>query len=226
MTYVAGILALSPSAYWRMGDSDSTMAAAVGPSGSYINTPTLSQAGALVGNTDTAVRFTSAQSEYATVTHTAALNLGDAFSIAAWVKRADAVDLQCIVTKGANAYALQFEFGNKPTLTVPEVAHIVSTAAALTDTTSWHFIVATKNGATAKMYVDGIEDSVPQGSATATNNTDALEIGRWHGGGSGQLNATLDEVALFTFALTGPQVAALYAAATSPPVSAFLLGGM
>jgi phytoene dehydrogenase-like protein len=227
--YSDAVIALSPSAYWRMGDSSgTTMAAAVGPSGSYFNTPTLAEAGALTGDSDTAVRFTAAQSEYASVANNTALDLGNTFTIVAWVKRADALDLQTIVTKGDDAYALQFEFSNKPTLTRPGVAHIVSTADPIDDT-NWHMIAVTKSGATARMFVDGVEDTVPQGSSTLTNNTNALEIGRWHGGGSGQLNGTLDEIALFKTALTPTQIADLYTAGTTAagaPVSVLLLGGM
>ena len=99
---------LSPTAYWRLDDTDSTMLATVGPNGTYVNTPTLGATGALGGDLDTAVTFVSASSEYATVTDTSALDLGNTFSIVAWVKRTTAVDVTTILSKGADAYLLEF----------------------------------------------------------------------------------------------------------------------
>ena len=88
------------------------------------------------------------------------------------------------------------------------MAHSVSSAAVITDT-RWHFVVATHTGTAGKLYIDGVEDSVPESATTFTDNTDALEIARSNGGG-GYLNATLDEVALFNYVLTPTQITNLY----------------
>lgn len=57
---------LQPFAWWRLGESTGTVAADVlrANNGTYQNTPTLGATGAINGDTDTAVTFASASTEY------------------------------------------------------------------------------------------------------------------------------------------------------------------
>src|SRR5262249_9939864 len=74
--YSAAVLADSPSGYWRLGETSGTTASdASGQNhpGSYLNTPTLGQPGALTGDTDTSVAFNGTD-EYTSVPYSAALN--------------------------------------------------------------------------------------------------------------------------------------------------------
>ena len=62
-TWTDEVAADSPIAWWRLGDAGGvTAVAAVGPNGTYVNTPTLGVAGLVDG--DTAVRFDRASAEY------------------------------------------------------------------------------------------------------------------------------------------------------------------
>ena len=77
---------------------------------------------------------------------------------------------------------------------------------AITDTTTWHMIAATKSGSARVIYVDGVDvtEALPA-NATATNNTDAFEIGR-HFTAIEYFNGSIDEVAIFKSALTPAQI--------------------
>ena len=58
--YSGEVLADSPRAYWRLGEASGTSAAdssGNNRTGTYLNTPTLSQTGALTADTNTAVAF-------------------------------------------------------------------------------------------------------------------------------------------------------------------------
>src|SRR5690349_13621690 len=68
-TYQQVVLADSPLAYWRFGESAGTVAddisAGGGANADYTNGPTLGVAGLLGGDTDTAVAFSRAADQYA-----------------------------------------------------------------------------------------------------------------------------------------------------------------
>jgi hypothetical protein len=78
---------------------------------------------------------------------------------------------------------------------------------------SAHMVVATYDGTTAKLYVNGVEDATVSFSAAINNtSTEPLMVGG-QTGATGWLGA-IDEVAMFGAALTAGQVTALYDAAT------------
>src|ERR1051326_6948982 len=85
--YANTIVADTPLGYWRLGESSGTLAVdGVGAhNATYVNGPLLGQAGALVGDTDTAVKFDGVATN-ATVGN--ALNFPNttAFSLESWVK--------------------------------------------------------------------------------------------------------------------------------------------
>jgi hypothetical protein len=74
-----------------------------------------------------------------------------------------------------------------------------------------HLLVATRSGATGKVYVDGVLDAsgtVQSGSVTTTAN---LSLGRYqHGGAEFVWSGPLAEVRLYQVALTADRVAALW----------------
>ena len=75
-TYSSSVLADSPLAYWRLGESSGSTAADAsgnGRTGSFLNTPTLGTGGALTSDSNTAVGFNGTD-EYVTVPYAAALN--------------------------------------------------------------------------------------------------------------------------------------------------------
>src|SRR6266540_4057262 len=74
--------------YWRLGQASGTTACDSKGSnaGTYQGGFTLGQPGALVGDPDMAVRL-NGSTGYVYVPHSASLDVGDSFTIEAWVKR-------------------------------------------------------------------------------------------------------------------------------------------
>jgi hypothetical protein len=121
---------------------------------------------------------------------------------------------QRLLHKGAGTAALGFGTNNKIVL-LPGgtgVATIASSSVAITDQ-NWHYVVATKNGPTAHIYIDGIDRTAPGTNSTLTNNATALNIGRATSA-SAYFGGTLDEVAIYPTALTAAQVQQHYHSGT------------
>ena len=76
-----------------------------------------------------------------------------------------------------------------------------------------YHVVATKNGATAHLYVNGVDVASSRGNSTMTNNTNALGIGVSDitvGGINGFLPGRIDECVLYSTALSSTRVLAHY----------------
>lgn len=215
VAYEATVLADSPVAYWRLGESSGTAAAdETGTNaGTYQNTPTLGEAGAITGDADTSVRFTAASSEYVSVNDHASLDVGDVFTLEAWVKRASNGTAHQILSKGVNGYELLLTSTNIVWFNQQEVAVLATSSVTVTADGNWHHIVATKNGATRKVYVDGVDVTTGGGNSTVTNTATELNIGR-KTNGIQPFDGWIDEVAVYPTALSAARVSAHYDAGT------------
>jgi hypothetical protein len=140
------------------------------------------------------------------VPDSASLDLGDVLSIEAWIKRSATSQDDAILDKGGNGYKLYLRAtDNKLVLRKNGVGDIVASTSAITDTTSWHHVVATKNGATSKLYIDGIDVTGTVTNQTIANNANNLTIGD-NGSASQYFNGLIDEVDLYGTVLTADQV--------------------
>ena len=162
LTYSQQVLADSPRAYWRLGEASGTSAAdssGNNRTGTYLNTPTLSQTGALAGDANTAVAFNGTD-EYVNVPYNAALNPA-AFTVEAWANVTGGQgSFRSLVTsrdyapgnaRGFVLYAApdntwQFWIGSGDW-------NIVYGPAVQLNT--WTHLAATYDGTTARMYVNG-----------------------------------------------------------------------
>jgi hypothetical protein len=226
-TYSAAVLESGPDAYWRLGEpSGSTTAKdATGRdnTGSYVGTVSLGVPGALAADTDTAAGFNGSNTNVAA---TKVTNDPQTYSVELWVNTT--------TTRGGKLVG----FGNRQTgLSSSYDRHVYMTnsgqiifgaypgrAVAVTSPLSyndgrWHHIVATMGAAGMALYVDGSP------VATNANATSQAYNGYWRAGGdslggwpsapsSTYLNGTLDEVAIYSYALTASQVAAHFAKAS------------
>src|SRR6266508_181970 len=195
--YRGVVMADAPVAYWRLGEASGT--AAVDQTGTnpgiYSGGVTRAQAGALVGDADTAVRL-DGSSGYIAVRDSASLAVGDEFSLEVWVKRASFGSDQRIFHKGTGWAVLQFTEDNTIRFAKSGSGDITHSTQAVTDTTSWHHIVATKDGASVHLYLDGEEVTGSVVAQTIENTTSLLDIGRDLSGVQ-ELNASADEAALY-----------------------------
>ncbi len=189
--------------YERFGAAD---ASGNGFTGSYWGAPTLGVAGALTGDSDTAV--TLGTNMEVSVATSPALHPGDTFTLAAWYKRSASGNLDSVIYAGTTDYFLWFYTDDHLRLSKGG-SHSWTSTATYTDT-AWHFLVMTKNGADQHAYRDGAEIAGSTTNQTFVATTTAVELGGV--ALAGYYSAcTLDEPAIWDRALTAGEVAALYA---------------
>lgn len=214
--YEVAVMADSPVAYWRLGEASGTTAidSRGSNNGTYVASPTLGVAGASPTDADTAVAF-NGSTQYITVPDSAALDLGDVFSIECWFTRNVNDAQHQIMDKGATGgvgYTVLIASNNQLRLARSDSGVVIAEATSSPWTEgAWHHIVITKNGATTFIYVDGVDDThVGVGTnATITDTSDQLTIGVWASIG-GYWSGLLDEIALYTTVLTAGRVLAHY----------------
>jgi hypothetical protein len=145
-------------------------------------------------------------------------------SIEAWVKRQKSGAWQVVIAKPGNG-ASQFEnyalWLNRSDEAVAYFGNGVSYVQVGTPTpldTNWHHLVATYDNANAKIYVDGLLTGSVASSVALTPNSLPLNIGRANGGSSA-FGGMLDEVAVYSSALSAARVGEHHAKASAPDVS-------
>ena len=212
--------------YWRLGEASGTTACdSTGQDpGVYASGVTLAKTGGLASDPGTAALF-NGTSGNVSVPATSTLNVGDTFSIEAWVKRGSTggSSAQTIAAKQTGAWALAFSTANQLELLSGTSTVIAKSTTAITDTTGWHYVVATKSGSTVHLYIDGTDVTGTITNSTLTNNTSPLQIGE--NGTSAFLNGTLEEVALYNAALTASQVQGHYANGVIPNLTVPSISG-
>jgi 6-phosphogluconolactonase (cycloisomerase 2 family) len=219
----SGVVSSTPGlvGYWRLGESSGTVACdstANHDNGTYLGGVTLGVPGAISGDPDTAVSLTTGQ---VSVPSASPLNVGDDFTIEAWVKRgaSKTESNEVIASKQEGAWVLMFNEADQLTLRRSTYGNIATANVATTDTTNWHYVVATKNGSSIHLYIDGTDATGTIANQTMTNNSEPLAIGQ--SSGSAYLKGSVDEVALYNTALTSAQVKqhheAVLAGVLAPP---------
>ncbi len=203
--------------YWRLGDGIGTTAADNG-SGGNIGTVTgvvtFGQGGAL-SDANTAALFVASGSGGADTGGfiTAAMAaLGTTWTLELWMKR----------SVGAPASSREaMSFASTVEMYTPSGTTVIRLADAGGDRVlglvnvcdgNWHYVVFACNGTDTRLYVDGVRDG---NTYVGTPNIGAttINIGRYYGGGF-TFDGWLDEVAIYTTALTAARVAAHYTLAT------------
>lgn len=221
--YRAAVLADSPRGYWRLGEPSGAGAnddSARGNRGTYANGVALRVTGALEGSADTngGARFDGAD-DHVSVPDRASLDLGDSLTIEAWVRRDASGVAGHIVQKGNGGYGLRVGADERVTLVKSSVKDLARSGMAISADGAYHHVVAAKSGATARVYVDGVDVTVPVGSATIVDTSAPLQIGRHRNSQTGAvlsyLSGDLDEVAVYDTALPAARVRAHFEAGTS-----------
>ena len=213
--YAAAVAADSPAGYWRLGESSGAVAADAsgnGRAGSYLGSPTLGQAGVVAGN---AAAGFNGSSQYGQVPYDAALN-GSQFSVEAWVKLAGgAGTYRSVVTSRTGSFGGYILYASSADtwqfwLGSGSLWRVVSGPAVTLN--AWTHLVATFDGATAKLYVNGVLAGSSTGAAFAANTTAPLRFaaGRSEGVASYFLPGSLDELAVYNSALSAARVQAHY----------------
>ncbi len=218
--YTTTVKADRPTLYWRLGETSGTVAADAsgnGHTGSYQNGPTLGQSGAIVNDTNKAVRLDGVNDF---VTSSSSYTNPQSFSVELWFKTTSTAGGKLIGfgnsqtgTSGNYDRHVYMTSTGKLVFGVWVVDHPETiTSPSSYNNDSYHHMVATLSGNGMALYVDGaLVGTNPTSSAQSYN-------GFWRVGGdnlagwpnrptSNFFNGTVDEAAVYTSALTADDVA-------------------
>jgi hypothetical protein len=195
--------------YWKLNEGAGTNAAdsAGANTGTYTNTPTLGQTGALTGDTTTSVQF-NGTNEYVNVADAASLDLTGPITIEAWIRSNTLINNSTILSKGSTSgYRLMRNGTNNPSQfgTSGPTNGNLNGATSINDGV-WHHIVAVYDGANKYIYLDGVQDATVGATGNITTNNTALRIAENAQATGRYWRGWIDEVALYNVALTPAEV--------------------
>ena len=215
-TYIAAVLSDGPVGYWRMGETTGTTMtdqSSHGNNGVYQGGFKLGQPGAIAGDGDTAVAFDD-KSGAASVPSSASLQV-NTVTIELWIKKKTDTEYGVYVAKnvapGGDAGSGWFQLlnshhnGQLEFRVAADVGPTVTSVQMLALNT-WYYVVATFDGTTAKLFINGKLDSSLSVTAVPKQTNDPLTIGRRPDGHF--TNALIDEVAIYPTALSADRIAA------------------
>lgn len=211
------VVADSPVGYWRLGEASGTsVSARIGSAGTLYEDGdgyTWGTSPAIVRDPNTSLTLPGNDGGYIVVPHSAALNLGDTFSLEMWVKRS-ATGTKAVISKGVpSTSGWNVEFSSTHYLRLWESATgqaVITVAYVWSDLDVWHHVVFTKNGSTRHAYLDGVDYTGSDSDYTFTNDGAELAIGATATNHVDRFPGSLDEVAVYNYALTAQQVLSHY----------------
>jgi hypothetical protein len=203
-------------AYWRLGESSGTTAADAGGrfDGAYVNGPALGSPGAIARDANTSVAFNGSNQR---VTVPAMPSAGD-FSIEGWTCLTNPSVNNNTVFGGSGTVRLLARPGTGSTaayagVTLGGTEYVLQPNSVGSNLNTWVYWVLTRKGATLTLYRDGVElghrSDLPASAAASLNGYIADQ-----NNGNYYLTGKLDEVAVYTSALSPAVVANHYQAAT------------
>jgi hypothetical protein len=147
--------------------------------------------------------------DYIEVPNATPLHPGDTFTLSAWVKRSGTGTFDAVFGTVTNDFQLAFVNDNIK-VSKQSIGDVFVSTSTYTDTTSWHSIIAVKNGSTfTKVYYDGVEIAGTYTDRTITIGSSPIYIG-------GDSNAadvfagSIDEARIYNRALSAQEVKQLY----------------
>lgn len=218
-TYAEAVITNSPIGYWRLGELSGTTAFdCVGGNNGTYTSPILGQAGALAPDTDKCVRFNGV-SAYAGTGRSLVNNLA-AFTMEGWFKLAAAPAKMGFW--GQND-AIEFGLASATSLQIWTPGGGSVSVAYSWGLGSWHHIATVGNGTDIRIYVDG--NLVGTGGNATGNYGSSGYAFNIAGGGifdatGNWFNGFVDEVALYSKALSAAEVKRHYLLGLALPVIA------
>lgn len=232
VAYANAVLADSPVAYWRLGESSGTSAADTsgnGNTGTYTGGVTLGVPGALAaepdGTSNTAALFASASTQYVALPNAQIIggaNYANDFTAAAWV--APTATGKVVFSQGNSAAANSlFELIAGTSGLTFNLRNDAGTLVQLMDNAPlpsgvYSHVAFTRSGTTWRMFANGVQTATntnfsPSGVYTVDRATIGVRAGSGLGSGTAW-DGRLDEVAVYATALSAARIAAHYAAGT------------
>lgn len=236
--YKSTILTDSPVGYWRLGDlavgqapsltagdiAANSGSVGAGLNGYYLYNVVHPVAGALAGDPSTAAAFDGFKTRL-DAPFSPLLNATN-FTVELWVMLTNRVTravspLACLGTNGQRGYVIYADNGNTNwqfrTYNVANGTNLTTTN--LVQLNTWTHIAGTFDGTRMRFYVNGAESAAPVNNTAFTPNTAVpLRLGaaaNYNNVGDYFWPGYLDEVAVYTNALSGAQILAHYQNATN-----------
>ena len=166
--------------------------------------------------------------DYATVSHNPGLNMTNAITMATWVRpgRATTQELITKATNGAtNGY--QLALAQSGTAATSQRAFVRFNQVASTDTYrvsatstypidgTWMHVAATYDGAMIRLYINGVQEATLPATVAIATNTLPLSFGA-EANGARALQGAMDDIRLYSRALSASEISALVPAAHAP----------
>lgn len=217
MSYSSEVLADAPAAYWRMDEASGNIQDSSGNANHATGTEgagsgTYAESGALASDAASkSIRFNP--NFRFLVNDNVSLDLGDVFSLECWLKISSVpVTYSDFIAKQTNAYEMRLYPGLTFSLVKADVSETVVSTSAVPNDSAFHHIVATKSGATVKLYLDNVDVTGTVTNTTYADNASVLQLG---GSAVDFINGWLDEIAFYPTALSAARVSVHYNAAQS-----------
>jgi hypothetical protein len=216
LTYRDAVLADHPVAYWRLDDVDATASDVIGSfPGTYSGTCMHGAQGALADDPDTATHFNGGCNMSANNAPSFAGNA--AFSIELWFLSDSALqDTYPVMKETRNTamnqpidgYALVVQNLSGGAFLERVVAGVDGgTSAMPLPPQGFHHLVATYDGAQAAMYVDAALVSMRADNRALAATGGPLQVGGFSPPLLGPTKGTLDEIAIYDYALAATRIA-------------------
>lgn len=214
-SYVDEVMADSPRAYWRFGESSGTTAVSATETnaGSYVNGVELGQRGAIRGDSNTAVSLDGVN-DTVRVPSSTSLSATSALSLEAWINPSSLPsDTTATIMRKGGEYLLRLHPSGGVTFRLSKegAANELSTPDNPISAGRWSHVVATWDGAAMTVYVNGSR----RASAVLRGRLDRTADALHHGSSYGSYDwfaGKLDEPAIYGSALSAARVQAHYAA--------------
>ncbi len=182
-------------------------------------------------------RFTQASRAYnfdgvndqIVVAHSASVSPTNEVTTAAWIRPLAYEDNKHVVSKGSHvnyfsrSYSLQGPWADgkwRATLSTPTGEVVVASSASAT-LSQWSHVLMSYDGATVKLYVNGVLSSSQAATGLITQTSEPLLIGshKFYAASDYWFNGGIDDVRIYNRAFSAAEVAQLHASeAAAPPV--------
>lgn len=186
---------------WRLDEPSGVTAwDALGTApGVYVNEPTLGVEGIVGDRLDPAAYFDGVD-DYVTITPTAPLDVKDGVTLEAWI---DAKAFRGSTIQRFNSYELRAQSNGSVLFRVwiDDTYRALATAPETLSPGDIHYLVGTYDGASMKIYVDGLEVASRLQTGPLSHDPSPLYIGR-NGRWDTYFKGIIDDVAIYSEALS------------------------
>lgn len=197
--------------YWKLDESSGT---AADSEGSNTGTVTGTVTQGATGKIGTAYTFIGGGSSYLNCGTDASLRITSAGSISAWIYQTSSGPYSTVVGNDdfdtdRHGYNFFVRADGTVSLELASASAAQSINGGTITNNAWHHIVATWDGSNVHIYIDGVDGGAVSQTVTPTQNTSSFRIAN-ASVGTYDFTGTIDEVGVWSRALTSGEVTSLY----------------